>query len=55
MHPYYRDKVKTFDQFSASLDYYRQCLSLPIYYSLTDSDQDYVMATIRDIIDAASE
>ena len=52
MHPYYRDHLTNLVDCDHSVQYYRECLSLPIYYSLTDSQQDYVVSTLNQIIES---
>lgn len=50
MQPYYRSIGLKPDLHSHYSRYYLQCLSIPIYYSLSDADQDYVISTINDLI-----
>jgi UDP-4-amino-4,6-dideoxy-N-acetyl-beta-L-altrosamine transaminase len=47
MHPYYRRLGFDFTQYKIALAYYRECLSIPIYFSLSPSDQEYVIKCIR--------
>ena len=44
--PYYKELGWKEGQFSNSENYYRQCLSLPIYPTLHDEEQNYVINTI---------
>lgn len=44
--PYYRKLGWNVGDFPVAESYYAQCLSLPMYPSLTDADQDYVIETI---------
>ena len=50
MHPYYKQKLPYNVDCVNSVEYYRDCLSIPIYYSLTESDQDYVVSKINEIL-----
>ncbi len=45
--PYYRLQMKNRQQLPVAEAYYSRCLSLPLYPSLTDEEQDYVIETIR--------
>ena len=44
--PYYKNKGWKKGDFPLSENYYRQCLSLPIYPTLHDEEQNYVINTI---------
>ena len=44
--PYYKGLGWKEGSFSNSENYYRQCLSLPIYPTLHDEEQNYVINTI---------
>jgi len=46
-HPYYRRNGHSRDQFPVAENYYRQALSLPLYYALSDEEQDYVADQIK--------
>jgi len=50
MHPYYRQLGFDFNQYKNALEYYRECLSLPIYFSLSSDDQEYVIECLRQVI-----
>jgi perosamine synthetase len=50
MHPVYRETSTDSHEYHNSLNYYRECLSIPIYYSLTPNEQEYVIATISEIV-----
>ena len=55
MHPFYRKNLPLDSSiYKHSEKYYRDCLSIPIYYSLTDDEQEYVISTINDIISRES-
>ena len=50
MHPYYSNLGYDFNNYQNTFDYYQQCLSLPLYFSLTDDEQRYVIDSIRDLL-----
>ncbi|QFY62026.1 UDP-4-amino-4,6-dideoxy-N-acetyl-beta-L-altrosamine transaminase [Rhizobium grahamii] len=47
--PYYQENGMTGVSFPASEAYYDRCISLPMFASLSDDDQDYVVAVLEDI------
>lgn len=49
-HPYYRTNGHRDDSFPAAELYYEQALSLPLYYGLSDEDQDYVAAQFQGLL-----
>jgi perosamine synthetase len=49
-HPYYNANGHRDDSFPESERYYQQALSLPLYYGLSDEDQDYVAAQIKSLL-----
>ena len=53
MHPYYRRNGHAGDRFPATEAWYEQALSLPLYYSLTDEEQDYVVAKVKEQLGCA--
>ncbi|MDF2572654.1 MAG: Pyridoxal phosphate-dependent enzyme, partial [Sporomusa sp.] len=49
--PYYRQRFAfTSDSFPNSLAYYNTCLSLPMYYELSDNDQQFVIHCLKEAI-----
>ena len=50
MHPYYRKLGFHFEQYKNALAYYQECLSIPVYYSLSSLDQQYVIDRIKDAL-----
>ena len=50
MHPIYRLSGARLDQVPNSMKYYNECISIPIYYSLSDEDQEYVITRINNIL-----
>jgi len=53
MQPYYRRNGHASDRFPATEAYYEQGLSLPLYYALSDEQQDYVVAQIKEQLGCA--
>ena len=50
LQPYYRARGFAEGDFPASEQYYREALTLPLYYDLTDAQQDAVIAAMRDVL-----
>ncbi|MCG2596284.1 UDP-4-amino-4,6-dideoxy-N-acetyl-beta-L-altrosamine transaminase [Achromobacter insuavis] len=48
LQPYYRDLGFTSGMFPVAENYYRRAISLPLYYGLTDAEQDQVVQALRD-------
>jgi UDP-4-amino-4,6-dideoxy-N-acetyl-beta-L-altrosamine transaminase len=48
--PYYRDLGWKEGDLPFAEQYYRQCLSLPMYPTLSDDEQEFVIASIRDYL-----
>jgi UDP-4-amino-4,6-dideoxy-N-acetyl-beta-L-altrosamine transaminase len=46
--PYYKQFGWKYGDFSVAEQYYNSCLSLPIYPSLTDDEQNYILKTIEE-------
>ena len=49
-HPYYREHGLRDARFPVAEAYYDQALSLPLYYGLTDDDQDYVVRQLKELL-----
>lgn len=49
-HPYYLHKGYKTHNYPKAQTYYNQALSIPLYYSLTFSEQDYVIETLKNLI-----
>ena len=50
--PYYR-KLGYGDEYTPKMDtYYAECFSLPMYPSLSDHEQEYVIQSLFEILDA---
>lgn len=50
MQPYYQNKGFTMDKCPNAQQYYQQALSLPLYYDLTEQQQDYVISVLRELL-----
>ena len=50
MQPYYRKLGFKRGDFPESERYYEETISLPMYYALTDGEQDFVVETLRDAL-----
>jgi UDP-4-amino-4,6-dideoxy-N-acetyl-beta-L-altrosamine transaminase len=48
--PYYQEKGHKSGDFPISENYYKHCLSLPMYPTLSDEEQEFVIRTILDFI-----
>jgi UDP-4-amino-4,6-dideoxy-N-acetyl-beta-L-altrosamine transaminase len=48
--PYYRELGYGAEYTPVMDEYYSECFSLPMYASLTDAEQDYVVASVREIL-----
>lgn len=51
--PYYRQFGWKKGDFPIAEQYYARCLSLPMYPTLTDAEQDYVIASIKEVLHSA--
>jgi dTDP-4-amino-4,6-dideoxygalactose transaminase len=49
-HPYYRANGHANDSFPQAEHYYSQALSLPLYYGLSDSEQEYVVDQLHRLL-----
>ena len=50
MHYFYEKKGYNMNNLPNSYQYYNETLSLPLYYSLKNSEQKYVIETILDLV-----
>ena len=50
LQPYYRELGFGDGDFPVSEQYYREALTLPLYYDLTDAQQDEIIAALRDML-----
>lgn len=49
--PYYQDLGFRTEDYPNALNYYNETLSIPLYFDLTELQQDYVVATISELLD----
>lgn len=49
LHPYYRRLGHSLDAYPNAKAYYDSCLSIPLFYELTDSEQDQVINVILEL------
>ena len=49
-HPYYKERSYNSDDYPNALNYYEEALSIPLYYSLTNADQDKVIENLKGLI-----
>ncbi|HCA25224.1 MAG TPA: UDP-4-amino-4,6-dideoxy-N-acetyl-beta-L-altrosamine transaminase, partial [Pseudomonas sp.] len=47
--PYYAAMGFAADDFPQSMAYYREAISLPMYHSLTEAQQDEVVAALTEV------
>ena len=51
MHPYYTTHLNSdVKQTPAVYHYYKRCLSIPMFYGITDDQVDYVAHTMQNIL-----
>jgi len=48
--PYYQALGFQWGDFPQAEQYYREAISLPLYFGLTESDQDRVIQTLREVL-----
>lgn len=48
--PYYRRLGFKPEDYPNSQDYYREALSIPLYYDLTNDEQNYVIAVVKELV-----
>lgn len=48
--PYYKSLGFEYNDFPASIEYYRTAISLPMFHAMTDEQQDRVVQVLRDIV-----
>lgn len=49
MHPYYQKLGHNMNNLPNALSYYEECLSIPIYYSLTDDELEHVILSLSKV------
>ena len=50
-HPYYQNLGYNTEYYKNANDFYEEALTLPLYFKLKDSDQDYVVETLKMLIE----
>ena len=55
MHPYYSKHGYTMKKFPNSKRYYDECLSIPLYFGLTDAEQQFVISALSKFIEKREE
>ena len=50
LHPYFKRLGFTLGQFPAAEDYYREGLSIPLYYDLSDDEQTFVIDSMKRLL-----
>lgn len=50
MHPYYQDRHVSESYFPVTKHYYEQALSIPLYYSLSQAEQEFVIQKIFELL-----
>jgi len=49
-HPFYKKLGYNSQNLTNSLNFYDMCLTLPLYYSLKDDEQDYIIEKLLKLI-----
>lgn len=49
IHPFYKKKGYDVNEYTKSLSYYKECLSIPIYYDLSFGQQNYIINSILEL------
>lgn len=50
MQPYYRKLGLNLEDFPEAINYYEDALSIPLFYDLTDEQQEYIVTVYRDLV-----
>ena len=50
-HPYYQNMGYVINNYPMTKNYYQNTLSIPLYYGLSDLDQELVISTIEDLLE----
>jgi dTDP-4-amino-4,6-dideoxygalactose transaminase len=48
--PYYRKLGLNLEDFPNAINYYEEALSIPLFYDLTDVQQDYIVTVFKDLV-----
>lgn len=51
LHPYYNNHFQKIEEFSNSVEFYNQCLSIPLFYSLSFEEQKYIINQLKKLVE----
>ena len=51
MHPFYNNHFQKIEEFDNSVEFYNQCLSIPLYFSLSFDEQQYVINQFKKLFE----
>ena len=52
MHPFYSQFGYNLDDYKNALNYYSEALSIPLFFSLEDNQQEYVIEVINSLLNS---
>lgn len=50
MQPYYQKQGANLSDYPNAIDYYESALSIPLFYDLTDAQQEYIVSVFKDLV-----
>lgn len=50
MQPYYQKQGLNLEDFPGAINYYEEALSIPLFYDLTDAQQEYIVTVFKDLV-----
>jgi UDP-4-amino-4,6-dideoxy-N-acetyl-beta-L-altrosamine transaminase len=50
MQPYYRNLGLNLNDFPDAINYYEEALSIPLFYDLTDAQQEHIVSVLQDLV-----
>ena len=50
-HPYYVDLKYNSEEYKNAMQFYKECLTLPLYFSLSNEEQDFVINELKMILE----
>jgi len=50
LHPYYKERGFSLSDYPETESYYRQALTLPLYYGLTEEEQELVIKSVHSLL-----
>ncbi len=53
LHPYYKKNKLPLSSYQNSINYYAETLSLPLFYDLDESEQNYVISCVSEILNSS--